>query len=154
MWNARIDGDRVDPESALQLRFRDRCAERIDGEGHLLQAAPALPPGDPRVGAGPDAGHRGDDVESVAAGRHADAREGDQGLPEDRVGGVGKVDIPMENEPRAAGSTREAGPRAYWQAHSLRRPCCHIQAAALALATGSKMSRSANGVLAHVERKN
>ena len=27
----------------------------------------------------------------------------------------------------------------YWQTHSARRPFCHIQAAALALAHGSKM---------------
>src|SRR5215218_4795798 len=42
----------------------------------------------------------------------------------------------------------------YWHAHSFRRPCCHIQAAALALATGSKISRSANGVPAQVALRN
>src|SRR5262245_41934462 len=31
----------------------------------------------------------------------------------------------------------------YWQSHSFRRPTDHIQAAALALATGSKISWSA-----------
>src|SRR5215207_7832592 len=51
----------------------------------------------------------------------------------------------------ADGSDRLTTPNSvYWHTHSRRRPCDHIQAAALALARGSKMSYSANGVPSQV----
>jgi hypothetical protein len=42
----------------------------------------------------------------------------------------------------------------YWHTHSLLRPSDHIQAAALAFASGSKMSLLPNGVDFQVERMN
>jgi hypothetical protein len=42
----------------------------------------------------------------------------------------------------------------YWHTHSLLRPSDHIQAAALAFASGSKMSLSPYGVERQVERMN
>lgn len=43
---------------------------------------------------------------------------------------------------------------AYWHVHSLRRPTDHIQPAAFAFATGSKMFSFANGVVAQVPGRN
>lgn len=44
--------------------------------------------------------------------------------------------------------------RVHRQAHSPRRPCCHIHPAANADATGSRMSNFAYGVEAHVDGRN